>query len=50
MEIINNVDYCLNCNAIYEDLNRFEDEGGLVSDEERELAISLYGYDWWRYV
>ena len=45
-ELKDNVDYCPSCVAILDENARNYE----LSDEERKLAISLYGYDWWRYI
>lgn len=49
-ELVDNVDYCPRCRILWHSEEEPENEWPIISDDERELAISLYGTDWWRYI
>ena len=50
-ELKDNPDYCDSCRIMLGlKPGDWRDAFPILSDAERELAISLYGSEWWRYV
>lgn len=47
-EIKNHPDYCEKC-RINLDISSYNDEIPILDPREKELAINIYGDDWWKF-